>query len=194
MKYSEAEIAGMLSRPGAMFDFRRYLLVSNVSHGLLPWEADLIACTELGYLSEIEIKTSPADLKRDADKRKWRFDSTFGHSMIKARWFAITPEVYAHPKTWERIPEHAGVLVCDPKAIPRQDRLRVERKPTLNPNARPLTPKEMFQLARLGNMRYWAKLAREATKVAMEADRLAKAQQRAVWAALEADRRRAEAQ
>jgi hypothetical protein len=64
-KIAECVVAGMFPIP-------RHLCVSNVSWSLLPYEADLIALTQSGYMIEVEIKISLSDLKREDGKAKWR--------------------------------------------------------------------------------------------------------------------------
>ena len=60
-KHIELEVA-------RWFDTRRFLVVPNVSWGLMPYECDLLAMASSRYLYEIEIKVSGADIKADLKK------------------------------------------------------------------------------------------------------------------------------
>lgn len=52
-----------------LLDYRRYVIVPNVSYGLfLNHECDLLALDKSDRFTEIEIKISKSDLKRDFDK------------------------------------------------------------------------------------------------------------------------------
>lgn len=164
-KFTSAEIAGILVSD--LFHFRRYLIVSNVSWGLLPWEADLLVMTSAGYVSEIEIKISIADLKRDRSKAKWRQWDDY-HSMIKARWFAMPADVWEHKEACSCIPAGAGVIVCQ-KPKPWNFGASVVVEATQSATTKPLTQDEQFKLARLGTMRHWSRLSRMSRKQAQEA-------------------------
>jgi hypothetical protein len=168
---SAKDIARQLSR--SPFNFRRFILVPNVSWGLLPWEADLLALSSSDYLYEIEIKISIADLKRDQKKRKWGrfFDS---HNMIRAMWYAMPRKVWEHKDAAEALPAEAGVIVVEQEEYTHRSYgdwssgkstfseikktrtvSRVIREAKRNNTARKLTRGEAYQLARLGAMRQW---------------------------------------
>lgn len=163
-KFTSAEIAGMLASD--IFHFRRYLIVSNVSWGMLPWEADLLVMTPAGYVSEVEIKISIADLKRDRAKAKWRNWDEY-HDRLKARWFAMPESVWQHKDAAACIPEGAGVIVCK-KPTAWNFGTTIVREPSPNNRAKALTEAERFQLARLGTMRHWSRLSRVSRKTARE--------------------------
>lgn len=159
-KVTAKHLAGVIVSD--LFHFRRNLVVSNVAWGLLPWEADLLVMSSRGYVSEIEIKTSIADLKRDPKKRKFLATGMIlrAEALLKFRWYAMPPEVWAHPAAQECIPAGAGVIVVDGRWA------RVELNAVENRNAQPLSAEQKFQLARLGCMRHWSKLSRESRKAA----------------------------
>lgn len=125
------------------FGVRKYVMVPNVSWGLLPYEADILALTKSGYLWEIEIKVSRGDLLRDSKKRHQ-------HDSYKVRqlWFAI-PEKLEH--CVEYIPARAGIFV-----IGKAGNVTERRPPTANMAARKLSDDERFQFARLGALRVWS--------------------------------------
>jgi hypothetical protein len=171
-KFTAADIAGALSRD--LFHFRRYLIVSNVSWGLLPWEADLLVMTGSGYVSEVEIKISIADLKRDARKLKWSMFPD-AHKMLKSRWFAMPARVWDHKDAPASVPADAGVIVVDGAFV------RVVRDANVNDDARALTKDEQFQLARLGSMRHWSRLGRISRKAAQEQAEAKREADRKAW-------------
>jgi len=121
------------------------LIVPNIWWGMgLAHECDLLIMTPLGYCTEVELKISKSDLIADQSKRKWKRDTP---GIIKALYFAIPEELL---EFISEIPEHAGILVCG-----KYRRVKVIRKPKINPNHRALTIKEQAHLARLGMLRVW---------------------------------------
>ncbi len=124
------------------FGVRKYLIVPNVSWGLLPYEADLLILTSSAYLWEVEIKVSRHDLLRDRNKNH-------GHNSEKVRrlWFAIPEKLES---CIEYVPERAGVLV-----IGKSGGIIERRPPMLNAHSRKLSDEECFQFARLGALRIW---------------------------------------
>ena len=133
------------------FQPRTNVIVPNVSWGFLYGrEADMLVLTPRGWITEIEIKTSAADIKRDLQKR-------FGHWDRKVRqcWFAVPEKLAQSPD----IPEHYGILsVSDAKfSLGRQEyhKIKAVRAPKINPEARKVTDKERLHLMHLGCMRIW---------------------------------------
>lgn len=134
------------------FDFRRNMIVLRVAWGLGIHECDLLILSEAGYASEVEIKISKADLRRDAQKKH-----THESDLIKAFYFAVPEKL--RDCAIEEIPIGAGLLIV--KEISSTDRhsyhkVYVERSPILRPGSRAFTREERYQLARLGLMRYWS--------------------------------------
>lgn len=63
-----------------LFNQRSDIMVPNVSWGLLPYEADFVSVSRSGYMTEVEIKRSFQDFKKDFtkehnhdDERVYRF-------------------------------------------------------------------------------------------------------------------------
>jgi hypothetical protein len=84
------------------FNFRRNIIVPNISYGILDYEADLVILTPSGYATEIEIKVTASDLKKDLKKRhKHRND------LIHYFYFAIPHYL---EKYIDDIPKNAGIL------------------------------------------------------------------------------------
>ena len=129
------------------FDPRKNLIVPNVSWGLVSHECDLLILRKSGYTIEVEIKISLADLKKDL-KKLHKHDC----NMIKQLYFAIPAELIE--KGLKYIPSNAGILLCEKHGI-NEVWVRTYRSPENNKNARKLTEKEKFQMARLGTLRIW---------------------------------------
>lgn len=134
------------------FNIRRYIIVPNVSWGLNLHECDLLIVTKSGYATEIEIKISLSDLKREAKKKH-----DHSNQKIKEFYFAIPEKLLPHINL---IPEHAGIFVI--KAVQQVKGSDVwyayiekHRPATRNKFCRPLDAKELQQLTRLGCMRIW---------------------------------------
>lgn len=124
------------------FNYRRHLIVPNVSWGLVNHECDLLVLSKSNYATEVEIKISRSDLIADKSKKHKHEDN-----MIKYLYFAIPAKM---EKDIEHIPEHAGIIIVNNSGFCRE-----LRKPTQNPKCRALTDKERYQMARLGALRIW---------------------------------------
>ena len=124
------------------FGIRTNLIVPNVSWGLGVHECDLLICTKSGYCTEVEIKISAADLKKDKDKHH-----SHKSKKIKYLYFAI-PSYLA--KYIEYIPSNAGILI-----ITSKHKVFCIAKPVQNKDCRPITEHEQYEMARLGSLRIW---------------------------------------
>ena len=82
------------------FDYRRNIIVSNVSWGMNIHECDLLVLTKSGYATEVEIKISKSDILRDKNKIHGHI-----HKKIKKLYFAV-PENLRNCVDF--IPERAG--------------------------------------------------------------------------------------
>lgn len=147
-----------LAVANAIFNWRKFVVVPNVSWGLLPHEADLIAMTEAGYIYEVEIKVSKADFLADKDKWKHRLAESRGqHELIKDFYYAMPTQVWEKCKP-EDLPTGAGLILVSRDEYDRsRDRAYVAQKPTSNASARKVRDDERLQLMRLGYMRYWCR-------------------------------------
>lgn len=54
-----------------IFPPRRWAVCPNVSWGMLPWEADILALSKNNVIHEVEVKVTASDLKRDLLKDKF---------------------------------------------------------------------------------------------------------------------------
>lgn len=90
------------------------VILPNISHSWLPWEADLISVTKSNYMNEYEIKISLQDFKKDFEKRKHQyFKRDLGHARNYGTpnyfWYVAPPK--AVPIC---IPDYAGLIVLEP--------------------------------------------------------------------------------
>lgn len=126
------------------FDFRRNLFVTNVDWGLLNHEADVIVMSKNGYLTEIEIKRSKADLRADFKKNHKHNDI-----LIKNLYFCIPTSL--KDECLELIKTHNykvfGLILYDDNK-----RFKIHHIGDRN-NFRRLTNDERYRLARLGCIR-----------------------------------------
>lgn len=136
MKTSQMELA--VSRH---FNYRTNLIVPNISWGFAIHECDLLIISKSGYATEVEIKVSKSDLKKDQDKKHKHEDKR-----IKYLYFAI-PEKLEKDK--DLIPEHAGIII-----VKNNLRCKVIKKPVIQNNYK-FTLEEQYQIARLGSIRTW---------------------------------------
>lgn len=144
-KITTAEMECLVAR---FLNFRVNLIVPNVTWGMGVHECDLLVATKAGYLWEVEIKVSKADLKKDAEKRH-------GHrsDKIKHLYFAIPTYLQ---DCIEHIPTHAGIIVVEPYTKEKVwGRVRKLREAETNRAARPIPESARYTLARLGAMRIW---------------------------------------
>jgi hypothetical protein len=128
---------------------------------LLPWEADLLAISHTGYLTEIEVKVSAADWWVDAKKQKWRryaeppVGSVFGAGWAKVKyfWYAAPIEL---AQRWAEfgLPDFAGVYGIEDLGDDKM-RIHVVRPATARSGHRRLQADEQLQLARCGCIRIW---------------------------------------
>ena len=125
------------------YDWSKNLIVPNV-YWEFDHELDLCVVSKAGYITEIEIKVSLSDLKKDREKTHLHYDKK---GRIKYLYFAIPAKLAKHI---EHIPDNAGVYVVTTKG--RVVKI-ADPKPWLN--ARKLTDKEQYQVARLGAIRIW---------------------------------------
>jgi len=134
-------------------DYRQNLIVPNVFWAMNFHECDLLVVSKAGYLTEIEIKITRADLRADA--KKWH-----GHNSnrIKRLFFAL-PDYLDLPACINMIPDRAGIILVRPNA-PDVDpiwtpRCREIRPAQRNKAAGKIGDAERYKIARLGALRIW---------------------------------------
>jgi hypothetical protein len=145
------------TRVAGYFNYRKNIIVPNVSWGIGLHECDLLVIRDSGYAIEVEIKISKSDLRADAKKEHHHLSNR-----IKELYFAIPDYL---EDCIEYIPERAGVLVLSRY----QGGLScyTKRKAKFNLNCRKFTQEEQLKVAHLGTMRIWnlkRQIKRETTK------------------------------
>ena len=133
------------------FGIRKNIIVPNVSWGMFGYELDLciLNCKSM-YASEVEIKISKSDLKRDS--KKYRAHER-NRNLIRQLWFAMPEKLRGCE---DLIPEKAGIIFVGKTGMTLEF-----RRPKANISALKWNIVEAYNLARLGTMRIW-KLKREA--------------------------------
>ncbi len=132
-------------------DYRQNLIVPNVFWAMNFHECDLLVVSKAGYLTEIEIKITRADLRADA--KKWH-----GHNSnrIKRLFFAL-PDYLEH--CVHMVPERAGIIFVRPNAADVDPiwtpRCREIRPAQRNKVAHKISDTERYKIARLGALRIW---------------------------------------
>lgn len=150
-KHTEASIQDALTARGALFDFRKYATVPNVSWGLfsaLGHEADLLCLSKSGCFHEVEIKVSKSDLRADKKKRYRLIGRE--PAAVRFRWYAV-PWTLAKVALAE-VDSKFGVVEIDVNG-----KAKVLRRPKSNREARKPTQAEIVQFLRLGVMRMWSR-------------------------------------
>ena len=125
----------------AFFNPRVNLIVPNISWGMNIHECDLFILSDSGYLTEVEIKVSKADLITDQLKKHGHKDRR-----VKRLFFAV-PEALLPID--EHIPDRAGII-----SVNKNLRCRIVRKPKLSKGVK-FSSAERYKIARLGAMRIW---------------------------------------
>ena len=130
-------------------DYRQHLIVPNVWWGLgFRHELDLLVLTKSGYVWEIEIKISKADLLADKNKKYGHYDNR-----IRKLYFAVPKKLM--DIAVKEIPERAGLFEIDDLSSSWK-RVTMERPAKINKNAIKLSKKEIKKLYELTAMRIWS--------------------------------------
>jgi hypothetical protein len=131
-----------------LFSINRNIIVPNISWGAHVHECDMFILNKSGYVTEVEIKISLADLKKDSQK-KHHHES----NKIERLFFAIPAWMEQYK---EFIPPQAGIiLIYDIYQSKKQGNYRYLKSPKVNPNAHKFTLEEQLNIARLGCLRIW---------------------------------------
>lgn len=127
------------------FGLRQNVIVPNVSWGMFGYELDLciLNCRSL-YATEVEIKTSVSDLRKDS-KKCHKHDKN--RNLIKYLWFAMPEKLSRYQ---EFVQENAGIILVGTNGL-----TRICRVSKANPLAQKWTYENAYRLGRLGTMRMW---------------------------------------
>ena len=156
------------------FNLRRNIVVPNVSWGLLEYEADFVSLSKSGYLTEVEIKRSWEDFRKDFKKDHKHDDprvAYFYYCVPKSIAYRVMDALYVVEPfecKWRNykitsikdgVPTNAGLITYDNHDqegnecewigidfIAYAGRRKAARK---------LTDQEQLKLAHLGCMRLW---------------------------------------
>ena len=144
------------------FSKRVDLIVPNITWGFHGFnECDLLVCTKSGYLIEVEIKISKADIIKDKEKRH-----EHNRKYTKQLYFAIPEKLKVNA---DLVPEDAGIILVYEEEINSienpdyynnfnkyyQKRPSLFREAYINKNPMKVTIEDKYNLARLGTMRMW---------------------------------------
>ena len=136
------------------------LIVPNVSWGFHIHECDLLIISKSGFLTEVEIKVSKADLIKDKQKLHNHSDRR-----IKHLYFAIPFELIKYK---DLIPDRAGILAVvrqhiiyrsysgDNKISQSSYYRAYEIRPAKKNKTEPISDTDRYNIARLGTMRIWS--------------------------------------
>ena len=138
---------------------RQNTVIPNVSWAFFSHEVDLLSLSIAGYATEIEIKISKSDLKKDAEK-KHKHES----SLLKYLYFAVPEDLVEFALL--NIPKRAGLLSV--RRIKNTGyyqsslnvfyevppiRVNVIREAEKNKTARKWSDAQIYKLLRVGVMR-----------------------------------------
>lgn len=131
------------------------IMCLNVSWGMFNHECDMLVLNKDNTFTEVEIKVSKADLKKDL--KKWH-----GHKdrRIEKLYFAI-PERLENEEVFSLIPERAGIMVVYGQHPKTYITIRRKAKPqSLGGKPYIAAPSEIRKLAYLMQFRYWRERVR----------------------------------
>lgn len=132
------------------FGVRQNIIVPNVSWGFgyLGHECDLLVLSGSGYLTEIEIKVSKSDLKRDLQK-----SHNHKSDLIKSLYFAVPIELLEY--AIEILPSEYGIITIEVISEGNNsfNKASIKRVSKIRNKYRKISDNEAMQLTRLGCMR-----------------------------------------
>lgn len=114
-------------------------------------ETDFLSINKSGYVTEVEIKISKADFKKDFTKKHH-------HESGYIKYFYYAVPYYMVDFALENLPENAGLLVVSP-ALP-VGKILVYKEAIAKKGARKVTDEHIAKIERLMSMRYWSLLKR----------------------------------
>lgn len=118
--------------------------------------ADMVFVTRSGYVTEVEIKCSLGDFKRDALKWKFSDERTleFGpRKHIKRMYYAVPEAMLTNYLT---LPEGAGLL-----SLTASGRIETKVEAAVNKAARKITPAQMQRWYASLHAKHWSHIIKE---------------------------------
>lgn len=135
------------------FGVRQNIIVPNVSWGFgyLGHECDLLILSGSGYLTEIEIKVSKSDLKKDLEKQH-----NHKSDLIKSLYFAIPIDLLNY--AIEVLPFEYGIITVEEMSPGNNpfNKAEIKRVSKIRNKFRKIGDNEAMQLTRLGCMRIFS--------------------------------------
>jgi len=172
MQWTETNVASALAF-GAL-NSKSVLVIPNC--GWTGSECDLLVIEKGLRIIDVEIKVSRSDLKADYNKDKWWGTRPWSRRAVpgphaKREWPAkVWKHYYAIPLSlWNPdlipfLPPASGVIgLRHNKSNKAGISLQVVRRATPNRDAKPISPVDAIDLARLASLRMWSALRREQT-------------------------------
>ena len=129
------------------FGYRQNLIVPNVHWGMNMHECDLLVVSKAGYCTEVEIKVTRADLRRDAKK-------AHGHQSNRIMYLYFAIPSYLEAAT-EFVPERAGIILVSPATAHAHVTCRILRAPICRKHTLRMSDRDRYKVARLGALRIW---------------------------------------
>jgi len=132
---------------GSPFYFRSHIVIPNIRDPTIGFthELDLLSISIKTHIgTEIEIKASKSDIKRDLEKKHLHYDTR-----VRQIYFAGGMELY--DALFEYVPAHFGIITV----YKNQCTIRRKAK-ALKTFHGPFSQDEVFRIMRLGTMRYWS--------------------------------------
>lgn len=152
------EIEYLLIYKSGMFNVRYDVIIPNLSWGLLNHEADLAIVNKTGYLTEIEIKRSLADLRADFKKDVYHCDERV-YQFYYCLPLAIKDKAFeVFDQHQDKIMQMLGSTTYYHPAIIFYDengRMTKENPWAAHKRGRKLFLEERLTVARLASCRYW---------------------------------------
>lgn len=139
-----------------IWNTRTDIFVTNLSWGLLDYEADFVVLNKSGYLTEVEIKRTWSDFLADFKKEHTHNDSRIYH------FFYCLPISFKE-KAIELLTEKFGNRI--PAILLYDEDGKITRAGGISQRGgRKLFIEEQLTLSRLGTMRFWNLLNKSNTK------------------------------
>ena len=164
-------MAVLVGRGIAREMFKGQALVMVPNCGWTGHECDVLVVTKDLRVIDVEVKASYADLVRDAGKDKWWARKHGQRTALEhpprawKHWYAVSEQAW-RDGAFQGLPPASGVMLWrDGTGVDRHDWSKAGllsiRKPTPNKNAKPLTPAEAIDIARLASLRLWDEYLRQ---------------------------------
>jgi len=135
------------------FDYRKHIIVPNLSWGFFTHECDMFLIRKSGFGFEVEIKRSRSDMMADFKKNHGHIDKK---NRIVQLYYAFPLELL--PKVEELVPKDCGIITVEKYGDgigEYRGYARMHKEAKRRKGAKALTNAEQLKIARLGTMRIW---------------------------------------